>query len=291
MVRSLFFVALVAFVTKAVAGDITYNIVDYSLNETDISSYGGTDTISGTIVTDGTIGPLTKANIVGGSFTLFNSTAGSITSPISGDISDVIDLEASTTQLTLPPGGGLNFLQHTNLPGGKYAEHILEYQNDNTYLDYFEFEGWTGFLSRYQNTLTPQYFGFSAATPPAQTGSISDQGAWVIASAPTVPEPATLSLLGTALLGLSVVYLRRRGAQTILRLLFAMALLASAASAQADVFNMGGTISGGTWTGLASLQFVTVGDPGNLPDPNTGNLYGSVNYTKGATYSSGTRLP
>ena len=40
-----------------------------------------------------------------------------------------------------------------------------------------------------------------------------------------------------------------------------------AASAQADVFNMGGTISGGTWTGLASLSFVTVGDPGNVADP------------------------
>ena len=55
-----------------------------------------------------------------------------------------------------------------------------------------------------------------------------------------------------------------------------------AASAQANVFNMGGTISGGTWTGDASLSFVTVGDPGNAPDTvvetddTTG--YGSVSY-------------
>ena len=41
-----------------------------------------------------------------------------------------------------------------------------------------------------------------------------------------------------------------------------------AGSAQADVFNMGGTRdpATGTWTGQASLEFVTVGDPGNAAD-------------------------
>ena len=62
-------------------------------------------------------------------------------------------------------------------------------------------------------------------------------------------------------------------------------LLLFAGSAQADVFNMGGTRNPttGTWTGLASLEFVTVGDPGNaadtwtMGDGTTG--YGSVDYT------------
>ena len=54
--------------------------------------------------------------------------------------------------------------------------------------------------------------------------------------------------------------------KTTMRLLLSAALLASAITAQADVFNMGGTISGGTRTGLASLSFVTVGDPGNVAD-------------------------
>ena len=55
-----------------------------------------------------------------------------------------------------------------------------------------------------------------------------------------------------------------------------------AGSAQADVFNMGGTRdpTTGTWTGLASLEFVTVGDPGNAADTavrgSTG--YGAVPY-------------
>ena len=60
--------------------------------------------------------------------------------------------------------------------------------------------------------------------------------------------------------------------KTTVRSLMVAALVASALLAQADVFHMGGTINGGTWTGLASLQFVTVGNPGNAADPATGNL-------------------
>ena len=51
----------------------------------------------------------------------------------------------------------------------------------------------------------------------------------------------------------------------------AVALAVAAASAQADVFNMP--------SGDTSLQFVTVGNPGNAPDPATGGLYGAVSYT------------
>ena len=55
-----------------------------------------------------------------------------------------------------------------------------------------------------------------------------------------------------------------------MRGLLAAALVASAVNVQANVFNL---------PGETSVQFVTVGDPGNLPDPATGNLYGSVPYT------------
>ena len=71
-------------------------------------------------------------------------------------------------------------------------------------------------------------------------------------------------------------------AKTMVRLWLAAALWASAMSARADVFNMGGTQnSNGTWNGLASLSFVTVGNPGNASDT-TG--YGAV----GHTYRMGT---
>ena len=53
-------------------------------------------------------------------------------------------------------------------------------------------------------------------------------------------------------------------------------LIAGSAQAQTNVFNMGGTRNPttGVWTGEASLEFVTVGDPGNSADPSTG--YGAV---------------
>ena len=47
-----------------------------------------------------------------------------------------------------------------------------------------------------------------------------------------------------------------------------VALAVTTAAHAADVFNMGGTLNPttGTWTGQASLQFVTVGNPGNAAD-------------------------
>jgi formylglycine-generating enzyme required for sulfatase activity len=63
------------------------------------------------------------------------------------------------------------------------------------------------------------------------------------------------------------------------------AMLLAVGAANADVFNMGGTFNSatGTWTGLASLTMVTVGNPGNaqdtqvMSDGTTG--YGAVSYT------------
>ena len=67
--------------------------------------------------------------------------------------------------------------------------------------------------------------------------------------------------------------------KAIVRGFMAVIVVASAITAQADVFNMGGTRNPttGTWTGLASLDIVTVGNPGNAADTATG--YGSVGYT------------
>ena len=94
------------------------------------------------------------------------------------------------------------------------------------------------------------------------------------------PEPSTFTLLGVGATGLMAYVWRRRRAKAIVRGLLAAALLASAVSAQASTINVFNMPSGET-----SLQFVTVGDPGNLPGPATGGTLGSVPYVyKMGTY-------
>jgi formylglycine-generating enzyme required for sulfatase activity len=64
----------------------------------------------------------------------------------------------------------------------------------------------------------------------------------------------------------------QNGSMTILRLgIIAISTLALVASVRADVFNMP--------AGQTSLQLVSVGNPGNANDPNTGSLYGGVAYS------------
>ncbi len=60
----------------------------------------------------------------------------------------------------------------------------------------------------------------------------------------------------------------------------------AAASVRADVFNLGGTRDPvtGQWSGAGSLEFVTVGDPGNAADTRAwagdGTMhFGAVGYT------------
>ena len=94
------------------------------------------------------------------------------------------------------------------------------------------------------------------------------------------PEPSTFTLLGVGATGLMAYVWRRRRVKAIVRGLLAAALLASAVSAQASTINVFNMPSGET-----SLQFVTVGDPGNLPGPATGGTLGSVPYVyKMGTY-------
>jgi formylglycine-generating enzyme len=65
-------------------------------------------------------------------------------------------------------------------------------------------------------------------------------------------------------------------------ILFVVILVSVFRFTQASVFNLGGTLNPATdtWTGLASLEFVTVGDPGNRSDTRfTTPGEGAVSYT------------
>ena len=67
----LMFVAVVLASVSAARANITYNIVDYPANETD-SFNGETDTVSGTIVTDGNLGSIGGSDFVSMTFTISN---------------------------------------------------------------------------------------------------------------------------------------------------------------------------------------------------------------------------
>ena len=94
--------ALLVFAT-ATKADIAYSIVDYPVNESDQIA-AGTDTVSGTIITDGTLGSLNPSNILGGSLTVAYP-GGSYTAPWpSVAYYTTPCLFADATALTLPGG-------------------------------------------------------------------------------------------------------------------------------------------------------------------------------------------
>ena len=79
-----------------------------------------------------------------------------------------------------------------------------------------------------------------------------------------IPEPSTLVLLGIGAIGLlGYAWRRRRKLHNLRSMILAAMVVLAAGMAQADVFNMP--------DGQTSLQFVTVGDPGNAADTATGS--------------------
>jgi formylglycine-generating enzyme len=74
-----------------------------------------------------------------------------------------------------------------------------------------------------------------------------------------------------------LAYALRRQRKLRCNVLICGIVMATSAT-HADVFNMGGTRNPatGTWTGLASLEFVTVGNPGNAADNRVYDLNGNL---------------
>ncbi len=212
----LFSALLLASVSNAWSQDITYNIVDYPAYETDTTTGGGTDTISGTIVTDGNTGPLTAADIVGGSFTFQNPTWGAFTFPVLGNVTITGTLAATLSSLSIPQ----------TLVAGQHNELELYASDDSdpaipTYsLIQYDRDYPLGLAPHYDLYLgeggtdppfpAPNDTGrFSTGLRPSGSLILGASDNWIIATAAPIPEPSTFTLLGMALLGLGLVYLRR----------------------------------------------------------------------------------
>ncbi len=191
---------LLASTSNARAGDTTYNIVDYPANEIDGSS--GTDTISGTIITDGKIGLLSAADLIGGTFS-FTAAKGSAIGPASFD--SPVGLEATSAQLLLEPRADSTFSISTSVQLNPNQEYEAQagYKNDPAGGVY------DGSLvcSYYDPPLVVPLASFGKGNVPTTPGSIGANSAWVIA---TVPEPGTLVLLAAGAVGLAGYGRRRR---------------------------------------------------------------------------------
>ena len=158
----LFSAVLLASVSAARA-DIIYNIVDYPVNQADMIN-GGTDTISGTIITDGTLGVWAPdiSHIVGGTLT-FTWPGGTFTGAVPSDWllpRYGTEPDATSTELLLPQGDA--FKIEASTPGNPVygvSEGIwLSYTGSG-----YAFPGYSGGVIIYPDDTLAE---FSATSPP-----------------------------------------------------------------------------------------------------------------------------
>jgi hypothetical protein len=192
-------VALIGLGATSEAGSITYDFASYS----DLQNGWA---LSGTITTNGTIGTLTAGDISSYSFTI---TKGSTTLTESSSdpkaaISDVLGLQASSTALTMPTPAASSFSAFEI--GNSTSGQELTYNRGNGATkgnvsdDYLESNTASGSLQD----------SWSAVTSTSNTLSLGSENPWTIATASAVPEPSSLVLAGIALVGGTVVAIRRR---------------------------------------------------------------------------------
>jgi hypothetical protein len=172
-------IVLLASVSVARAAYITYNIVDYPANQVDVN--GGVDTVSGTIITDGTLGPVyfdgNLGHIVGGTLN-FAGASGSVSygpTRLSGYSSYGLPLfYATPTQFLLPDGYSFVINAYdTNEPGSKFV--MLAYIRESLTNSY-----------EYGGRASGGFIGsggeFAEFNPSPRPESIAANDPWIIAT-------------------------------------------------------------------------------------------------------------
>jgi hypothetical protein len=197
----------------------TYGLCNYPNDQFDSASHC-VDTLSGTIVTDGTLGPQTDTSHILSVTVTITTDAASYTHtlmPSTNPRDTPVGFDLTPTQILIQPGAGLWFYDDT--APSLYSFFTLYYDDAITQ------EGYGWFIPPTWGVLVegPPYVqensknAYFENIPQGGAGSIAptnptEPQQWVIATTTTVPEPGTLTLLASAMLGLGAFYLRRRRA-------------------------------------------------------------------------------
>jgi hypothetical protein len=160
------------------------------------------DTITGSITTDGTIGTLASSNILGWNLNLFDNLNSAYDYDLTPSNSSLVEdtgsaLSATSTGLYFDYSGAGEFLIQANAPGAYSGYH------------YFCFS--TGGACLTGETIAPDYIYTDGVVLTGTSAPVGTQPLNSGSTASTTPEPVSLSLMSVGLVvaGVARVRLRR----------------------------------------------------------------------------------